>query len=315
MKRMLAFVKTVNQLAALTHNHFVILNTDTEVPPHWLERLMAPIITQENVASTTPFTNAGIICSFPTFLEDNPLFQDLDLVTLDSFFQHVNLKKNQVEVPTGVGFCMGINKQVWEGIGTFDESFGKGYGEENDWCMRAIKAGYQNLIVPNLFVYHKHGGSFSSEEKRSLGRKTYSFYRPAIRSIRALVADFIQRDPLKDLRNLLQIKILASLHHPKLILDHALSGGASMYSKGLIAKESLSAVITPGQNAFVNYAIRFGGQKLEDVSFELRSIREIEQVIRLFSDRRNYPQRIGRLSQAQDPGVGRFFDRSGKEQT
>ena len=112
------FLKTVNQLAALTHNHFVILNTDTEVPPHWLERLMAPILTQENVASTTPFTNAGIICSFPTFLEDNPLFQDLDLVTLDAFFQQVNLEKNQVEVPTGVGFCMGINKQVWEQIGT-----------------------------------------------------------------------------------------------------------------------------------------------------------------------------------------------------
>jgi len=76
------FLKTVNRLAALTHNHFVILNTDTEVPPHWLERQMAPILTQENIASTTPFTNAGILCSFPNFLEDNPLFQDLDLVTL-----------------------------------------------------------------------------------------------------------------------------------------------------------------------------------------------------------------------------------------
>jgi glycosyltransferase involved in cell wall biosynthesis len=96
------------------------------------------------------------------------------------------------------------------------------------------------------------------------------------------VADFIQCDPLNDLRNLLQIKILASLHHPKLILDHALSGGASMYSKGLLAKESVSAIITPGQNALVNYAIRFGGQKLEDASFELRSVREIEQIIDYF---------------------------------
>ncbi len=276
------FLQTVNQLAALTHNHFVILNTDTEVPPHWLERLMAPILTQENVASTTPFTNAGILCSFPTFLEDNPLFQDLDLVTLDAFFQLVNMAKNQVEVPTGVGFCMGINKQVWEQIGPFDEAFGKGYGEENDWCMRAIKVGYHNQIVPNLFVYHKHGGSFPSAEKQQLGEKNLQLLQTRHPEYSALVADFIQRDPLKDLRSLLQIKILSTLQSPQLILDHALSGGASMYSKELIAQEKLSAVITPGQNPFVNYAIRFGGQKLEDMTFELRSVREIEQIIQQF---------------------------------
>ena len=50
----------------------------------------------------------------------------------------------------------------------FDEIFGKGYGEENDWCQRAIKKGYKNLHVTNLFVYHKHGGSFPSEEKQRL---------------------------------------------------------------------------------------------------------------------------------------------------
>ena len=30
------------------------------------------------------------------------------------------------------------------------------------------KAGYENVHVDNLFVYHKHGGSFPSEEKQRL---------------------------------------------------------------------------------------------------------------------------------------------------
>jgi len=67
----LGFVKTVNRLVQYTNNHFVLLNTDTEVPPMWLERLMSPIFKMEKIATTTPFTNAGTICSFPNYLEDN----------------------------------------------------------------------------------------------------------------------------------------------------------------------------------------------------------------------------------------------------
>ena len=72
-------------------------------------------------------------------------------------------------MPTGVGFCMGMNLKAIREVGLLDEeNFGKGYGEENDWCQRAIAAGYENVDVDNLFVYHKHGGSFPSEEKQRL---------------------------------------------------------------------------------------------------------------------------------------------------
>ena len=60
---------------------------------------------------------------------------------------------------------MGINREVLQEIGNFDaKTFGKGYGEENDWCQRAIEKGYKNVHVENLFVFHNHGGSFKSEE-------------------------------------------------------------------------------------------------------------------------------------------------------
>ena len=57
----------------------------------------------------------------------------------------------------------------------------KGYGEENDWSMRARQIGYKNIIVPNLFVYHKHGGSFSHVEKnKSKSHSHYSFKKIVI---------------------------------------------------------------------------------------------------------------------------------------
>lgn len=71
-------------------------------------------------------------------------------------------------MPTGIGFCMGMNLEAIREVGLLDENFDKGYGEENDWCQRAIQAGYAPMQVENLFVYHKHGGSFSSEEKLQL---------------------------------------------------------------------------------------------------------------------------------------------------
>ena len=50
---------------------------------------------------------------------------------------------------------------AWESIGKFfrklvifdAKTFGKGYGEENDWCQRAIEKGYKNVHVENLFVF------------------------------------------------------------------------------------------------------------------------------------------------------------------
>lgn len=82
----LGFVQTVNSALTYIQNNFVILNTDVEVPSKWLERLMIPFETQSNIASTTPFTNSGTICSFPVWLEDNKLPFGLDCNAVDEVF-------------------------------------------------------------------------------------------------------------------------------------------------------------------------------------------------------------------------------------
>ena len=163
----MGFLPSVNRALAIAEHHVALVNTDVEVPEGWLERLMWPIFTKEKVASSTPFTTCGTICSFPNFCEDNVIFEGMPLWQIDDAFRQI--RPQYATMPTGIGFCMGMNLEAIREVGLLDEeNFDKGYGEENDWCQRAIQAGYTNVQVENLFVYHKHGGSFSSEEKLRL---------------------------------------------------------------------------------------------------------------------------------------------------
>ncbi len=58
-----------------------------------------------------------------------------------------------------------MTEEALEAVGVLDEvAFGKGYGEENDWCMRAIKAGFVNLLAEDVFVYHAGQISFGLDE-------------------------------------------------------------------------------------------------------------------------------------------------------
>ena len=234
----LGFVKSVTEAYSHTSSHFLILNTDTEVPSHWIERLMHPILNMERVASTTPFTNSGQIASFPNFIADNDIFEAMSVDALDQHFKGINPEKFYAEVPTGVGFCMGVNYDLIQEIGFFvEEEFGRGYGEENDWCQRAITAGYTNLLVPNLFVYHKHGGSFSAEDKAKLMKENAIKLLHKHPHYDKDVANYVAKDPHQILRNILVI--VASSHNEQglhLIIDQALGGGANHYSRDLIER-------------------------------------------------------------------------------
>ncbi len=227
----MGFVKSVNRALRMVENHVALVNTDVIVPEGWLERLMAPIFNNAEIASVTPFTNSGTIFSFPDFAKDNSLFMGLSVAEIDTAF--AKIKPRYVEAPTGVGFCMGMNKNVMQEIGVLDEeTFEKGYGEENDWCQRAINAGYKNVYAENLFVHHNHGGSFPSETKQRLLRENAQKLAQKHPNYNADVAKFCRMDPNEDIREFIKFELM--FHSDKtciLAFDHDLGGGASAYLK------------------------------------------------------------------------------------
>jgi len=278
----LGFVKSVNDAFKHIKNHFLILNTDTEVPPFWLERLMYPIVHMPNIASTTPFTNAGQIASFPIFIEDNEIFEGMRVNMLDKAFREINPDAFYEAIPTGVGFCMGINYELTQKIGFFDEkTFGKGYGEENDWCQRAIAHGYRNLLVPNLFVYHKHGGSFSAQQKLLLmsenGQKLLEKYPNYNKD----VSDYIKRDPHASLRKIL-VMVASSLQEGiYLVIDHALGGGANLYAQELkeqYRKEGKKVLYLTYDFYAGQYNLYFDYRQY-NFAFSIETIEGIEQLL------------------------------------
>lgn len=205
------FVKTVNRGMTLVQTDYaILLNTDTEVPRNWIPKMITPFLENEKIATTTPFTNSGVYFSFPKFGVDNQVKWDLEEIN-EAFDRIAYDEYGLNEIHSGTGFCMGINMACWKEIGELDyENFGKGYGEENDWCFRAVNNGWRHLLVPNLYVHHFHGGSFLSEEKRRLCEEHAAILeRKYFQIIHETVPVFQQKDPWKVYRIAAAIQMCA----------------------------------------------------------------------------------------------------------
>lgn len=197
------FIATVNAAMAATSGDAVVLNSDTEVPPGWLDRLLQPIEQDATVASTTPFSNAAQIFSVPVPDRDHALPAGLDVAAVDAAFARLRPDPDaELEAPTAIGFCMGISRRAWQAVGPFDaEAFGRGYCEETDWCLRARTAGWSNRLVPNLFVFHTHGGSFADRERKALLERNLATLHRRWPDYYRRLTDFRRRDPWRCYRS------------------------------------------------------------------------------------------------------------------
>ena len=269
------FVKSVNLGLSFTTGDVVLLNTDVQLPPLWLERLIAPLLLDDKVASATPFTNSGTICSFPRFLENNELAFGLDVAEIDSIFSHFHPIYN--EVPTGVGFCMACSRNALNAVGFLDsDMYGRGFGEENDWCQSAIKAGFKNVMVENLFVFHNHGATFQSDEKVALIEDHLKKLNKRFPNYNRDVARYCEANPLKELRSFAYAQaFLKSIPGFKTVyLTHDLGGGASTYLKRRIAADLAASqcAVTIEYSVFesiFHVAIQSGDKRKQFVSSTL----------------------------------------------
>lgn len=198
--RNLGFVGTVNLGMRLAgRRDVVLLNSDTEVANDWLDRLHRAAWTAPRVATVTPFSNNATICSHPRFCEDNPMPHGQTTASLDRLFAQTNAG-HTLDIPTGVGFCMYIRRDCLDDVGDFDaQTFGAGYGEENDFCVRASARGWQHLHALDVFVFHAGAASFS-EGRHELQRTALAAIRRLHPHYEGMVQSFVQRDPARPYR-------------------------------------------------------------------------------------------------------------------
>jgi len=203
--RNLGFVRSVNAAMMRTSSDVVLLNSDTIVTRGWLDRMVACARTDTTIASSTPFSNNAEICSLPHFCRANPVPPDPD-----EFARAAVAAGPPVypALPTGVGFCLFIRRAAWDAVGPFDAiTFGRGYGEENDWCFRASALGWRHVLCDDAYVVHVGGMSFASTSHRPGGGQLDKLLalHPHYNEV---IADFIRRDPIAPRRQ----AILSQLH-------------------------------------------------------------------------------------------------------
>jgi GT2 family glycosyltransferase len=164
-------------LLASTAEQVILLNSDTIVPGKWIERLTQCAVSDPAIGIVGPLSNAASWQSIPTrFRPDgdwavNKLPQ---VYSVDKMAEIVYRMSSQrfPRVDFVNGFCFLIKRSLIQSIGLLDENaFPDGYGEENDYCLRAIKAGFDLAIADHAYVYHAKSKSYSHERRIELSRK------------------------------------------------------------------------------------------------------------------------------------------------
>ncbi len=246
----LGFVATANRgMLYDPQRDVLILNSDVEVAGNWLERLRDAAYHHDKVASVTPFSNNATVCSFPNMCEDNDLPFGLSVADVDAQFRSEFDVEDAFQIPTGVGCCMYMRRDCLDQVGVFDlEAFGRGYGEENDWCQRASRAGYRNLHAANCFVYHRGGVSFGAEHDPRLAVALDTLDRKYPR-YHSDIQRFIARDPARLARVRAWLRLIGGQSIPKiLMISHKLGGGAQQHVDELakkLAGEALCLLLVP----------------------------------------------------------------------
>lgn len=228
------FVTSVNRgMREAGRRDVVLLNSDTEVPANWLERLVGHAYSGERIGSVTPFSNNATICSWPT-IPGGDLPRGVSLAAIDAACHAAN-RGRQVEVPTAVGFCMYIRRDCLDAVGLFDEdAFGRGYGEENDFCMRALAAGWRHVLACDTFVYHVGETSFGKDSPHRSAAWTVLTRRHP--EYPAAVARHVEADQAAAARLAAAAALYRAAPEPVVLLvTHALGGGTDRHIRDLMA--------------------------------------------------------------------------------
>ena len=177
----------------------VLLNSDTLVAPGWLEALRAVAYSSPDIGTVTPLSNDATIVTYRYRRPDLA-----DTIHLDSLARHANGLR-AIDIPVGVGFCLYLRRACIDAVGPFRaEIFAQGYGEENDFCLRARHLGWRSVAAPGVFVAHVGGQSFGGAAVHLRTRNSVLLERlhPGYEK---LIEAHVQRDPLATARRRLDL--------------------------------------------------------------------------------------------------------------
>jgi GT2 family glycosyltransferase len=172
------YTRAVNTgLKASTAPYVITQNSDTIVSNGWLTGLIRCMRSAPNVGIVGPLSNAASWQNVPALRDATGSFAVNDLpagLDVDAMARTVAQASIRAypRLPFVNGFCFMISRAVIEAVGYMDElNFPVGYGEENDFCIRAQDAGFELAIADDVFVFHAKSKSFGHERRKTLSEQ------------------------------------------------------------------------------------------------------------------------------------------------
>jgi GT2 family glycosyltransferase/glycosyltransferase involved in cell wall biosynthesis len=291
--RRLGFAAGVNRGMSASNSDVVLLNSDTVVTAHWLEKLIDAAYSSGDAGTVTPLSNNATLCSVPRSFDENAIPAGFDLASFAAHVERVSAR-SYPRLPTGVGFCFYIRRALIDDIGLFDDRrFAAGYGEENDFCLRALDRGWLHLADDATFVQHAGHRSFGASHASRLRRAQ----RRLPRRYMAMIAEFMKRDPLAEVRARIVAGRVVHLVHGWPPFQH---GGTELYAQWLVHR----------QRASRHVAVYARGEDPSRVDGEAVELRDGEVRVRVVTNHftsRNPLRRNAIRSRAVDRDFDRFL--------
>ena len=233
-ERNLGFTGTANRGMGLSRADVVLLNSDAIVSEGWLDALRRCAASDPSIGTVTPFSNNAEIASFPRFCVNNPAPDDDRAAAIAAALREAAVP-TYPDVPTGVGFCLYLRRALLDAVGMFDAAFGAGYGEENDLCLRAVRAGYRNVLADDAYVRHTGGRSFEGR-KTELGERNMPELLARHPHYLDMVRAYIDADPVAPLRDAAEARLAidAKVARGVLHVIHDHGGGTETHVRALI---------------------------------------------------------------------------------
>jgi len=186
----LGFARANNRALARARGRYaLLLNSDTEVQPDSLDRLVdfLDVTPSAGVAAprllNTDLSDQGTARAFPTppavlFGRRSPLTR---LFPRNRWSRRYMVGRDRsgdgpFEVDWVSGACLMVRREVVATAGPLDEGFFM-YWEDADWCRRIKTAGYRVYCVPGARVVHHEGQSGGNRRARLV----WTFHRSAYR--------------------------------------------------------------------------------------------------------------------------------------
>lgn len=235
----------------------LLLNADTEMFPGAIDELHAVLHADARIGTVTALSNNATLFSYP---HPEAIADNLDDATW-SDLAAVALQQNAgkaVPIPTAHGFCMLIRRAVIEDIGLFDPAFGRGYGEENDFSLRASDRGWRHVAAGGVLVHHAEARSFGAE-KNALIARNLAVLAQRFPEYAARIDRFAAEDPLRRLRwplDAWRLRRAAAGRRLWLVIDNWLDGGTER------AAADIATLVTPPETIHLRLTSQRDGRLL-----------------------------------------------------